>query len=361
LALARLYRYSANLDRFYSRLDAAISKYGAATGLLDDVVGKFSEDELVLEQLAETLRDWSSVLRDSGRLETARDQLTRANDVVARLRSGDPENLDHVRTEGINSMELALVMLDMNLKSEAIQESEKTVKLLGKLREDENHGQVDELLFLLASECQGQVCRHFGQLEQARSVLAAAREYAEAQLPNHSSLGSRHVHALVLLQLARVRKDQGKPSEEMIQLLESAIEKWNTVIEQSNAPRYRRYAALAKALQAREEVRSDNGAAGKKLIDEALEALAAEEIDESTGVSALEMFADISHSVSLACRDLGNDDLADEQLLNAIDFLENASQRCPENSRLKSLMEAMKNSQDRPPQTRENSHAKIEN
>ena len=340
--LGQLYIYSANLDRFRSQMVDALPKYQKADELLKKIADSQQEDLAVRDLRAELLRDWASVLRDTGDLESARDQLKTAGQLIAKLRRDEPENFDYLRTAGINAMELGLVLRDLDQRAESIRQAEEGSALLRELADNQSHRPIDELLVLLADHSEGGSCRDFNRLEQAHGVLSEAKAFAEERLPDHTSLGAQHVHALILLELALVRNDQARPADQIKPLLESAIANWEQVMAKSTAPRYRRYSNWASVLQAYQEIRLGDEPGGKESLTQALSELRALQTDQSDDVSALEIFAEISLLASAAYRDLDEAALASDQQKQARIFLERAVNLSPCNKRLQSRLSSMK-------------------
>ncbi len=290
--LAILYRYSANLDRFFGRLDDAFEKFDVATGLLDEAMVLEPEQPDRIDMAAEMLRDQATVFRETGKLGQARARLVKAGQLVTQLRSADPDNLSFRRTGGINAMELALVLRDLANQKEALLQADLSAQLLRELADSEGSAPVDPLLVLLAWDAKADILLEFGKAEAARDILTEADRFAEQRLADNDSIGATSVHAVILLGWARALEQQQQPAREIMDLLESCTSKLDGVMEISASPRYREKRALARTLQAKQAIRSGDNALAEEFMEQANDDRQALNVDESPSVSRLKSLAE---------------------------------------------------------------------
>lgn len=339
---AQLYRYTANFHRLSSRPQEAAPLYEEAIKLYEALSGRFDQESLLKERLAETLRDYAKLQSLSGRLIEASDALGRSVEIVEKLRGSAAPDANQARSLGVAKLDLAAVEYSRLMLDQARAHAKESADLLRGLSSapPEKSHPYDPLLLAAALSLSASVEREAGRFDDARPIhneaigvlmgLVEQKKQGADLAVNMADV--RHLLALCRLEQCRTWLKTPPRRANAEKNLAATAQEWEKLsAEFAQIPMYQE--ALATAYQLLGRIKTEDGKLGEAARDLEISRKLLEKVVESAPTFPASR-AELGRTyLALGRLSAANHDqkAADEWFIKAAKELGEAARQSPDN------------------------------
>ena len=280
---SKVFRREANVERQLGNHAAAQEGYERALGLLETLHGKFPQESMYQDQLAETESDAAEALRMQGRPREAERVFLRAQSRAVDLRAARPDAPAYRRTEARVLSDLGAVLIDQGRYSEAEPLLARAVELWRDSVAGPKPGPSDPLLLILALANLTEVRRLAGPPGAAEPIWTEAVASARASVRARDDNDRRYVLSAALFEAGVALEAVPGRTKEALAMLDEAVDLRRGLVRGFPwTPHYRQ--RYAQALEVRGKVRLAAGSTAEARADwEAARPVAETLVKDNTG------------------------------------------------------------------------------